>query len=152
MDIRELFTPIYEQQEELPSEAMHFKGKFPYWALRGENRRFMVNPRTGDIVIGMRDAASGSSLTSSHAREFADSGAPGNFDDYYRGWVGIGGRYKYGVIHFAPPVTQGWIDSDRTAYPGAQRVLKIFQASGATPTTKVRGVITMNDTPMKEFL
>ncbi len=143
--------PIVESQQELPDGPIHFKGKFPYWALRGDNRRFMVNPRTGDIVLGMHDPAAGSGLESSHAQEFTDSGAPGGFDDYLRGWVGIGGRYKHGVIHFAPSIGKRWVEASPRVYNDAIRVLKIFKASGATGYTKVRGLLTMDDTPMRQI-
>ncbi len=66
-----------------------------------DNRRFMYNPKTGILVLGYQYAAT-STMVSSHANELADAGITKGYDDFVRGWIGTGGDYPKGVIHFAP--------------------------------------------------
>ena len=68
-----------------------------------DNRRFMYNPKTGILVLGYQYAAT-STMVSSHANELADAGITKGYDDFVRGWIGTGGDYPKGVIHFAPCV------------------------------------------------
>ena len=65
-----------------------------------DNRRFMYNPKTGILVLGYQYAAT-STMVSSHANELADAGITKGYDDFVRGWIGTGGDYPKGVIHFA---------------------------------------------------
>lgn len=66
-----------------------------------DNRRFMYNPKTGILVLGYQYAAT-STMVSSHANELADAGITKGYDNFVRGWIGTGGDYPKGVIHFAP--------------------------------------------------
>ena len=68
-----------------------------------DNRRFMYNPKTGILVLGYQYAAT-STMVSSHANELADAGITKGYDNFVRGWIGTGGDYPKGVIHFAPCV------------------------------------------------
>lgn len=73
-----------------------------------ENRRFMYHPN-GLLILGAEDflIQKGSKLAKSHAEEYHEACAlyalpP--YDDFVRGWIGVGGNYKDGIIHFAPHI------------------------------------------------
>lgn len=91
-----------------------------------DNRRFMYNPKTGILVLGYQYAAT-STMVSSHANELADAGITKGYDDFVRGWIGTGGGYPKGVIHFAPCVDKRNI----TLFDRAFDTLKMFQENGA---------------------
>ncbi len=98
-----------------------------------DNRRFMYNPKTGILVLG-RQYADGK-LHSDHAAELAEAGITKGYDDFIRGWVGAGGAYPNGVIHFAPPVNALNMEMFNRAFD----TLKMFAGFGAVPETVVRG-------------
>ena len=75
-----------------------------------DNRRFMYNPKTGILVLGYQY-------------------------DFVWGWIGTGGDYPKGVIHFAPCVDKRNI----MLFDQAFDTLKMFQESGALAGTVVRG-------------
>ena len=89
-----------------------------------DNRRFMYNPKTGILVLGYQYAAT-STMVSSHANELTDAGITKGYDDFVRGWIGTGGDYPKGVIHFAPCVDKRNI----TLFDRAFDTLKMFQGS-----------------------
>ena len=99
-----------------------------------DNRRFMYNPKTGILVLGYQYAAT-STLISSHANELAEAGITKGYDDFVRGWIGTGGDYPVGVIHFAPSVDARNIELFNQAFD----TLKMFQESGALAGTMIRG-------------
>lgn len=99
-----------------------------------DNRRFMYNPKTGILVLGYQYAAT-STMVSSHANELTDAGITKGYDDFVRGWIGTGGDYPKGVIHFAPCVDKRNI----TLFDRAFDTLKMFQGNGALAGTVVRG-------------
>lgn len=98
------------------------------------NRRFLYNPRTGILVLGFQYAPK-SLLLSSHAAELADAGITKDFDDFVRGWIGTGGDYPKGVIHFAPCVDSKNISLFNQAFD----TLEMFRENGALAGTVVRG-------------
>ena len=93
-----------------------------------DNRRFMYNPKTGILVLGYQYAAT-STMVSSHANELADAGITKGYDNFVRGWIGTGGDYPKGVIHFAPCVDSGNI----SLFDRAFDTLKMFRENGALP-------------------
>lgn len=96
-----------------------------------KNRRFMLNTRTGILLLG--DEKYGKTFLGSHAEEFHSSGATGSYDDYLRGWIGSGGNYRSGIIHFAPAIEKPTFDQGFDA-------LKMFsQLEGICARTIVRG-------------
>jgi len=103
------------------------------------NRRFMYNPKTSEILFGGSDVG-----RSSHAQEWYDAGAKGNFDDCVRGWIGYGGKYKDGIIHFAPEVTSSRFSEGYDA-------LDMFRRHGAAGKTIVRNFVKMIEQPMDEI-
>lgn len=73
-----------------------------------ENRRFMYHPN-GLLIMGAEDVVNsrGAKLVKSHAEEYHEAGESyvlPPFDDFVRGWIGVGGDYKDGIIHFAPHI------------------------------------------------
>lgn len=111
------------------------------FSVRGiNNRRFMYNHRTYEILFGGSDIG-----ISSHAEEWHDSGAKGQYDDCVRGWIGWGGRYRNGVIHFAPPITSGEFDAGYDA-------LQMFKRHGATGKTMVRNFMGMGEKMVDDIL
>lgn len=117
--------------ESLSDIAAFAAPSFAWSDLKGENRRFMFDGRR--MLIGMKG---GSPTEGSHSTEWKDAtGGNAGFDDAVRGWVGIGGRAKNGVIHFSPP-----IKSDMGAYfDKGWDCLEWFKKRGATGKTLVRG-------------
>lgn len=88
------------------------------------NRRFSYNSRSGELVLGSNNIG-----TSSHSQEWFDSGAQGDINDCVRGWIGFGGNYPNGIIHFAPP----------EQFDSGYDTLAMFMKHGATNETIVRG-------------
>ena len=98
------------------------------------NRRFLYNPITAVLVLG-RQYGKAKGLPASHAEELAGTGITKDFDDFVRGWIGTGGDYPKGVIHFAPCVDERNIKLFDRAFD----TLKMFQENGALAGTVVRG-------------
>ena len=72
-----------------------------------ENRRFMYHP-SGMLVLGAEDTCLGENFYS-HSEEFYEVCKMHEhelppFDDFIRGWIGVGGGYDNGIIHFAPNI------------------------------------------------
>lgn len=99
-----------------------------------DNRRFMYNPDTGLLVLGRQYAVT-SLLDSSHAGELAAAGITKGYDAFVRGWVGTGGDYPVGVIHFAPSVDARNIELFDRAFD----TLKMFADNGIMYRTVIRG-------------
>ena len=99
-----------------------------------DNRRFMYNPDTGLLVLGRQYAAT-SLMDSSHAGELAAAGITKGYDAFVRGWVGTGGDYPVGVIHFAPSVDARNIELFDRAFD----TLKMFADNGIMYGTVIRG-------------
>ncbi len=117
----------------LPSEASLQK-KFDFKSI--DNRRFIYDPVSRRFVIG-GILPKGRNLIGSHAEDwFNVTGSNKYFDRCVRGWIGTGGSYKNGIIHFAPPV--------RPYDDGPYACLKTFVLCGATEKTKLRGALGMD--------
>ncbi len=99
-----------------------------------DNRRFLFNPKTGVLVLGRQYEETGI-VNASHAVELADAGITEGFDDFVRGWIGTGGDYPKGVIHFAPCVDSRNISLFGRAFD----TLEMFRENGALGQTVVRG-------------
>ena len=99
-----------------------------------DNRRFMFNPDTGVLVLGRQYADTGI-INSSHAQELADAGITKDYDGFVRGWIGAGGEYPYGVIHFAPSVDERNI----TLFERTFDTLEMFARNGGLASTVIRG-------------
>ena len=113
---------------------------------RIKNRRFMFSPQTGELILGKQYR--GRQLYQSHAEEHADSKAAAPFDSFIRGWIGTGGEYPQGVIHFAPA-----IDSRNTElFDRAFDALEMFRANGAKGGTVIRGFGEQWEQPLQNIL
>lgn len=112
-----------------------------------DNRRFMYNPKTATLVLG-RQYREASLLTSSHAGELADAGITEGYDDFVRGWVGTGGSYPNGVIHFAPSVDA----ANMELFDRAFDTLEMFRENGAKELTVIRGFGPVWEQPFHEVL
>lgn len=99
-----------------------------------DNRRFMYDPDTGILVLGRQYAEAGL-LVSSHAVELADAGITEGYDAFVRGWIGAGGDYPMGVIHFAPSVDAG----NTRLFDRAFDTLRMFADNGIMYGTVIRG-------------
>ncbi len=74
-----------------------------------ENRRFMYHS-DGILILGAEDTTKSSrGILKSHAEEygeaeeFFDQKLP-PYDEFVRGWIGVGKHYPHGIIHFAPHI------------------------------------------------
>ena len=100
-----------------------------------DNRRFMFNPQTGILLLGMQYKPSGK-IYGSHAEDLSNARIHSGYDDYVRGWVGTGKEYPHGVIHFAPNVD----DRNAALYDRAFMTLEMFSQNGAEAQTVVRAL------------
>ena len=100
-----------------------------------DNRRFMFNPKTGVLLLGVQYKPS-KKIYGSHAEDLANARIYCGFDDYVRGWVGTGKDYPHGVIHFAPNVD----DRNVELYDRAFKTLEMFSQNGAEAQTVVRAL------------
>ena len=98
-----------------------------------ENRRFMFNPKTGTLILGVQ--FKGGEMLFSHAEEYHRLGIREDFEKFVRGWVGTGKGYKHGVIHFAPNVPASVPELFDKAYD----TLMMFRRNNANAKTVVRG-------------
>lgn len=99
-----------------------------------DNRRFMYNPATGVFLLGAQFPPS-RKIRGSHAEDLSNAGIYSGYDDYVRGWIGTGGEYPSGVIHFAPAVNA----QNLTLYNRAFDTLEMFLQNGGEPESAVRG-------------
>lgn len=113
-----------------------------------ENRRFMFDPGSGTLVLGYQYEKT-SLLVGSHADELAKAGVTAGYDHYIRGWIGTGGAYPHGVIHFAPHIDK---QSPITRFNGAFNTLEMFRANGARGQTIVRGFCEPWEQPLSAIL
>ena len=112
-----------------------------------DNRRFMFSPKTGVLVLG-RQYKETSLVNASHAMELADAGITKGFDEFVRGWIGTGGDYPKGVIHFAPCVDSRNI----SLFDRAFDTLEMFRENGALTGTVVRGFGNRWEQPLSAIL
>lgn len=98
-----------------------------------ENRRFMYNPQTGTLVLGVQSKAN--TMFYSHAQELHSAGIREDYDSFIRGWVGTGKQYKSGVIHFAPNIPA----SVPSFFNKGFDTLEMFARNGAVGNTVIRG-------------
>lgn len=113
-----------------------------------ENRRFLFNPHTAVLVLG-RQYKETSIVNASHAVELAEAGITKGFDEFERGWIGTGGAYPHGVIHFAPYIDK---QSPIARFNRAFDTLQMFRANGARGQTIVRGVCDPWEQPLSAIL
>ena len=99
-----------------------------------KNRRFMYNPASGALIFGYQFKTS-KKVMASHAEEHGASGTNEPYDAFIRGWVGTGQDYPGGVIHFAPPILDGYPD----LFDKGFSALELFRENGANGDTLIRG-------------
>lgn len=78
-------------------------------------------------------------LIGSHAEEFGavrdvNDNLP-SYDEFIRGWIGVGGSYKNGIIHFAPNIPDGHVELFDKAFSFVEIALK----NGFSEKTVLRG-------------
>lgn len=103
-----------------------------------ENRRFMYHP-SGMLVLGAEDTCLGENF-SSHSEEFYEVCKMHEhelppFDDFIRGWIGVGGAYDNGIIHFAPNI----ISNDMAMFEKAFSFVEAALENGFSKETWLRG-------------
>ena len=103
-----------------------------------DNRRFMYHP-SGLLVLGAEDTCLGDNF-SSHSEEFYEVCKMHEheippFDDFIRGWIGVGGGYDNGIIHFAPNIISDNIAMFEKAYDFIEAALE----NGFSKDTCLRG-------------
>ena len=111
-----------------------------------ENRRFMFNPHTETLILGY--PYKGRKLVSSHAEEHATADTGEAFDDFIRGWIGTGGKYKNGVIHFAPGIPSTIPEMFDKGFD----TLEMFAKNGANKNTVVRAFGEGWEQPLSELI
>jgi hypothetical protein len=114
------------------------------------NRRFMFNPDTGTLLLGFQCTgnvlANGKILDASHAQEHGESGTQEPYDDFIRGWVGSGGKYRNGIIHFAPPIDRRYIELFERSFD----TLLMFRQNGVNDKTIIRGFGDVWEQPLSQ--
>jgi len=111
-----------------------------------ENRRFMYQPETGELILGYQFHSK--QLVSSHAEEHAASRSKAGFDSFIRGWIGTGKEYMDGVIHFAPNIPRESVEAFEKAFD----TLEMFGANGAKENTVVRGFGSIWEQPLNNLI
>jgi hypothetical protein len=100
-----------------------------------QNRRFMFNPKTHELVLG-EQRSSRDMIDESHAHELLAAGVKGQDGDFVRGWIGTNKReFKQGIIHFAPPIRT----EEPERFEQGFKTLEVFLANGGGPKTIIRG-------------
>lgn len=90
----------------------------PIDLMQVENRRFMYHPK-GLLIMGAEGTAKSNQLQGSHAEEYHEASNQyvlPPYDDFIRGWIGVGGAYKDGIIHFAPNISSENIEMFEKAF------------------------------------
>ncbi|MBR0302553.1 MAG: hypothetical protein IJQ80_01760 [Clostridia bacterium] len=100
-----------------------------------DNRRFMFKTKTRNLLLGSQLPPS-RKIPGSHPEDLSNAGIYSGYDDYVRGWVGVGKDYPHGVIHFAPNVD----DRNTELYNRAFDTLEMFAQNGAEAETVVRAL------------
>lgn len=93
-----------------------------------DNRRFMYHP-DGWLILGAEDVVSRKKdgLLKSHAEEYYEASLTEKlppFDEFVRGWIGVGGAYKDGIVHFAPHIPSRDIVLFEKAFDFVEAVLR----------------------------
>lgn len=118
-----------------------------------ENRRFMYHP-AGWLILGAEDVVNNKSsgLLKSHAEEHYEASLQnGNlpaFDTFIRGWIGVGGSYKAGIIHFAPHILPDNIEMFDKAFCFIETALQ----NGFTKKAVLRGFPGAWEQPINKIL
>lgn len=112
------------------------------------NRRFMFNPDTGTLVLGIEDDNS-KYITGSHDIDLSKSQIKEPFDNFIRGWVGTGSEYQNGVIHFAPCLDK---DSSVKRFNKAFDAVKMFRDNNGKQDTVIRGFGEVWERPLSDIL
>jgi len=111
-----------------------------------ENRRFMFNPHTETLILGY--PYKGRKVISSHAEEHAAADTGEAYDDFIRGWIGTGGKYKNGVIHFAPGIPSTIPEMFNKGFD----TLEMFAKNGANKDTVIRAFGEVWEQPLSELI
>lgn len=111
-----------------------------------KNRRFMFNPHTKTLILGYQ--YNGRKLISSHAEEHAAANTNEAYDDFIRGWIGTGGKYKNGVIHFSPGIPSTIPEMFNNGFD----TLEMFAKNGANKDTVIRAFGEVWEQPLSELI
>jgi len=106
----------------------------------------MFNPHTETLILGY--PYKGRKLVSSHAEEHAAADTGEAFDDFIRGWIGTGGKYKNGVIHFAPGIPSTIPEMFDKGFD----TLEMFAKNGANKDTVIRAFGEVWEQPLSELI
>lgn len=110
-------------------------GNPPVFDITGDyNRRFMFCRKTGEMILGGSDINN-----SSHSAEYVRIEPCGEFSDFVRGWIGFGGSYPHGVLHFAPLFSEDELKGDADQLADLTATLEVFTHNGATADMVLRG-------------
>lgn len=136
-----------KEKVEIKREVMLIDTNKQYFDMQEiENRRFMYNPQSGNLILGFQ--FSGGGLKYSHAEEHAKSKVKDAFDSMVRGWVGSGKDFKDGVIHFSPNIDSRYSILFNRAFD----TLEMFSRNNANDNTVVRGFGKTWEQPLSKIL
>lgn len=94
-----------------------------------QNRRFMYHS-DGILILGAEDVTKRTrGVLKSHAEEHGEAIAHTNsklppYDEFVRGWIGVGKHYPDGIIHFAPHIPSSCGPYFDTAFDFIETALK----------------------------
>ena len=128
------------------SEALKINTKQQTIDINGiQNRRFMYNPTTGTLLLG-RHCPDDS--MPHHAEDHRRLKAEEPFESFIHGWIGYGGLYAHGVIHFTIPIEK----ENMERCSKALSTLEMFAHNGAEPDTVVRGYLGEWEQPLSNII
>lgn len=104
-----------------------------------QNRRFMYHP-SGLLLLGEEDTVNMKGLFKSHAEEHYEAEERFQiklppYDDFIKGWIGVGKSYPYGIVHFAPHIPDGHIG----LFDKAFSFVEVVQENGFSYRSVLRG-------------
>lgn len=95
-----------------------------------KNARFLYNSNNKELILD-----DDKNLDGSHAELYYNiKNTNKNFDNYIRGWIGFGGRYKNGIIHFAPPIDKNNYEDINAGIDFIEQMIKL----GVSDKVKIR--------------
>lgn len=97
-----------------------------------KNARFLYNPVKKELILDDDNKLSGS-----HSELYFNiKNTNDNFDDYIRGFIGFGGNYRNGIIHFSPHIMKQDYEGINAGLSFIEQMIKM----GATDKIKIRNL------------
>jgi len=125
------------------------KDEDPYNIKEIDNKRFIYNPITKELVLG---SSKNNGIDGDFEEDYESVRARGSFKDTITGWVGTSKHYTDGIIHFAPPILKETMIEYPEEKDKVYKTIEHFKKHGATNNTIVRNCVKMGEQPLSKVL